>query len=138
MFLDAYSNVPYYISNEEAAAKRDAALTRRSYTRRHLWQPGYVTKPNIVAVSFGISRTGSCLSEPRSAYRNKFTPSRAARSNLRLKRYQIERERSLYTSFHIIQSVGTKSRELKLHAEFSLAEAKGGLLGLERGSERVC
>lgn len=29
-------------------------------------------------------------------------------------------------------------RELKLHAEFPLAEAKGGLLGLERGLERVC
>ena len=59
----------YIIFDEEAAARRAVALTRRSYTRRHLWQFGYVTKPNtVVAASFGISPTGSCLSEPRSAY----------------------------------------------------------------------
>lgn len=45
------------LHGEEAAARRAVALTRRSYTWRHLWrQLDYVTKPNIIARYFSSGK----------------------------------------------------------------------------------
>lgn len=92
------------------------ALTRRSYTRRHLWQPGYVTKPNTRrGVVLGVflengrklfNRAAFCI--PKHIYDPVRHRGQLGRICVQSGIEWGENVRSLYTSFHIIQAERTE------------------------------